>query len=86
MAHALYGLRRLSGSPATGLKNLVVIMPGFAADCLETLEEIAIENAEIFHRNGGVNFFAVPCLNDSDAGMAVLRAVVERELGGWSSM
>ncbi len=69
-----------------GLKNLVVIMPGFAADCLETLEEIAIENADIFRRNGGVNFFAVPCLNDSDAGMAVLRAVVGRELGGWSSM
>jgi ferrochelatase len=66
-----------------GVKNLAVVMPGFAADCLETLEEIAIENADIFRRNGGFNFFAVPCLNDSDAGMAVIRAQVERELKGW---
>src|SRR5262245_53554833 len=69
-----------------GVKNLVVIMPGFAADCLETLEEIAIENADIFHRNGGTNFFAVPCLNDSDAGIAIVRNVVERELRGWISL
>jgi ferrochelatase len=67
----------------SGVRRLVVITPGFSADCLETLEEIAMENAEIFHRNGGVNFFAVPCLNDSDAGMAVIRGLVERELKGW---
>jgi protoporphyrin/coproporphyrin ferrochelatase len=67
----------------SGVRNLVAITPGFSADCLETLEEIAMENAEIFHRNGGTNFFAIPCLNDSDAGMAVLRALVERELRGW---
>jgi ferrochelatase len=66
-----------------GVKNIMVIMPGFAADCLETLEEIAIENADIFHRDGGVNFHAVPCLNDSDGGMAVIRALVMRELQGW---
>jgi protoporphyrin/coproporphyrin ferrochelatase len=67
----------------SGVKNIMAIMPGFAADCLETLEEIAIENADIFHRNGGVNFDAVPCLNDSDGGMAVIRALVMRELQGW---
>jgi ferrochelatase len=66
-----------------GVRNLAVIMPGFAADCLETLEEIAIENADAFRRNGGVNFLAVPCLNDGDAGMAVVRTLVERELKGW---
>ena len=68
----------------SGVRNLVVITPGFSADCLETLEEIAMENAEIFHRNGGTNFLAVPCLNDSDAGMAVIRTLVERELKGWT--
>jgi ferrochelatase len=68
----------------SGVRNLVVITPGFSADCLETLEEIAVENAEIFHRNAGTNFFAIPCLNDSDAGMAVIRRLVERELRGWS--
>ena len=45
-----------------GVTNLAVITPGFAADCLETLEEIAMENAEIFHRAGGENFAAIPCL------------------------
>jgi protoporphyrin/coproporphyrin ferrochelatase len=65
------------------VKNLAVVTPGFAADCLETLEEIAGENAEIFHHAGGENFRAIPCLNDSEGGMAVIRTVVERELKGW---
>ncbi|MBI4274641.1 MAG: ferrochelatase [Rhizobiales bacterium] len=67
----------------SGVKNLAVVMPGFAADCLETLEEIAVENAEIFKRHGGENFAAIPCLNDSDGGMTVIRELVSRELGGW---
>jgi ferrochelatase len=66
-----------------GKKNLAVITPGFAADCLETLEEIAMENAEIFKEAGGENFAAIPCLNDSPGGMAVIRDVVLRELKGW---
>jgi ferrochelatase len=66
-----------------GVKNLAVVTPGFAADCLETLEEIAIENAGIFRRAGGVNFLAVPCLNDSEDGLRVIRTIVERELRGW---
>ena len=68
-----------------GVKDLAVMCPGFAADCLETLEEIAGENAEIFHHAGGKNFAAIPCLNDSEAGMAVLSNVVRRELRGWIS-
>jgi len=66
-----------------GVKNLAVITPGFTADCLETLEEIAMENAEIFKHAGGKNFAHIPCLNDSERGMAVIRAVVARELQGW---
>ncbi|MCW2306065.1 ferrochelatase [Rhodobium gokarnense] len=66
-----------------GVRKMAVIMPGFAADCLETLEEIAGENAEIFEENGGEHFAALPCLNDSEEGMAVIRAVVLRELSGW---
>jgi len=66
-----------------GVKNLAVVTPGFVADCLETLEEIAGENAEIFHHAGGQNFAAIPCLNDSEAGMAVISHVVRRELKGW---
>ena len=66
-----------------GLKRLAVVMPGFAADCLETLEEIAGENAEIFRHNGGEAFSAIPCLNDSEPGMDVIRQLVLRELQGW---
>jgi ferrochelatase len=66
-----------------GVKNIAVITPGFSADCLETLEEIAMENAEIFRHAGGKNFAAIPCLNDSPGGMAVIRDVVLRELKGW---
>jgi ferrochelatase len=66
-----------------GVKNLAVVTPGFAADCLETLEEIAVENAGFFRAQGGVNFAALPCLNDSEAGMGVIRHLVVRELQGW---
>jgi ferrochelatase len=66
-----------------GVKNLAVVTPGFSADCLETLEEIAVENAHIFRSNGGENFAAVPCLNDSEGGMEVISHLVLRELQGW---
>jgi protoporphyrin/coproporphyrin ferrochelatase len=67
-----------------GVKNLAVITPGFSSDCLETLEEIAMENAEIFRHAGGENFAAIPCLNDTPGGMAVIRDIVARELKGWA--
>ncbi len=66
-----------------GVKNLAIVTPGFSADCLETLEEIAVENAHIFKSNGSVNFAAIPCLNDTDAGMSVIVHLVKRELQGW---
>jgi protoporphyrin/coproporphyrin ferrochelatase len=66
-----------------GVKNLVVITPGFSADCLETLEEIAVENAHVFKRYGGQNFAAIPCLNDSEAGMLMVWQLAMRELKGW---
>lgn len=66
-----------------GVKRLAVITPGFAADCLETLEEIGVENAEYFHEAGGEKFAALPCLNDSDEGMRMLEAVARNELQGW---
>ena len=66
-----------------GVKNLAVFNPGFVADCLETLEEIAGEGEEIFHEHGGTNFTHIPCLNDSTEGMKVLETMVRRELSGW---
>jgi ferrochelatase len=66
-----------------GVKNLAVITPGFSSDCLETLEEIAMENADIFRAAGGENFAAIPCLNDGIPGMKVIENIVVRELQGW---
>jgi ferrochelatase len=66
-----------------GVKSLAVVTPGFSADCLETLEEIAVENAHIFRKAGGENFAALPCLNDSAPGMLLLEELARRELKGW---
>ncbi|MCR4283163.1 MAG: ferrochelatase [Bauldia sp.] len=65
-----------------GVKRLAVVMPGFSADCLETLEEIAIRGAETFRRAGGTDFAAIPCLNDSAEGMDLIETLVRRELSG----
>ena len=78
-----YTIDTVAALARQGVKNLAAITPGFAADCLETLEEIALENADAFRRAGGKNFAHIPCLNDSDRGMAVIRDVVGRELQGW---
>jgi len=66
-----------------GVKSIAAFNPGFSVDCLETLEEIAGENAEIFHHAGGKNFSHIPCLNDSPDGMAVIEEITRRELSGW---
>jgi ferrochelatase len=66
-----------------GTKSMAIVAPGFSADCLETLEELDVENREIFMHNGGERFAYLPCLNDSAEGVDVLEAVVRRELMGW---
>ncbi|HLC07679.1 MAG TPA: ferrochelatase [Methyloceanibacter sp.] len=66
-----------------GVKRLAILTPGFVADCVETLEEIAQENKEIFLEHGGEKFSFIPCLNDSADGIKVLTHVVRRELQGW---
>ncbi len=78
-----YTIQTVKALAKKGVKNLVVITPGFSADCLETLEEIAVENARVFKRNGGKNFAAVPCLNESAAGMTMIWQLAMRELKGW---
>jgi ferrochelatase len=67
-----------------GVKSIAIVTPGFAADCVETLEEIADENREIFLEHGGERFAYIPCLNDSAGGIAVLVHLIERELQGWA--
>ncbi len=67
----------------SGIKRMAIVAPGFSADCLETLEELDMENRAKFIEHGGEKFAYVPCLNDSDGGMQVIEAVVRRELAGW---
>ena len=66
-----------------GVKRVAVVTPGFAADCVETLEEIAMQGGEAFHEHVGERFAALPCLNDSPQGMTMLEAHIRRELAGW---
>jgi ferrochelatase len=66
-----------------GVKRIAIVTPGFAADCLETLEEIAKENRDIFFEHGGEKFSYIPCLNDSEGGIKLLVHLIERELAGW---
>jgi len=67
----------------SGTKRLAVVAPGFSADCLETLEELALEGKEQFEETGGERFAALSCLNTSDAGLAMLEGLLRRELAGW---
>ncbi len=73
----------LAAEGAKGTKRLAIAAPGFSADCLETLEELAIRGREQFEEAGGTHFAALSCLNVSPAGMDMIEALVRRELKGW---
>ncbi len=73
----------LEALPAQGVRKVAVVAPGFSADCLETLEELAIRGRESFVAAGGTDFAYLPCLNDGAPGMAMLRTLLQRELQGW---
>ena len=69
--------------PAKGVTKLAIAAPGFSADCLETLEELGIRGRDQFTGAGGTHFARLDCLNDGEAGMTMLDALVRRELAGW---
>lgn len=73
----------LAALPGKGMKKVAVIAPGFSADNLETLEEIAIRGKETFLEAGGEDFAFLPCLNASETGMEMLETLIRRELAGW---
>ncbi len=66
-----------------GIKSVDVACPGFAADCLETLEEIALENRQTFLDAGGEHYRYLPALNDDPAHIAVLAELIDRHTAGW---
>lgn len=73
----------LEALPGKGVRKIAVVAPGFAADCLETLEELAIRGRESFIEAGGTHFAYLPCLNDSPIGVEMLRDLLARDLAGW---
>jgi len=74
----------LSQLPGKGVTKVALVAPGFAADCLETLEELAIRGRATFLAAGGTHFAYLPCLNDSESGIEMLGKLVGRELEGWT--
>jgi ferrochelatase len=73
----------LAEEATKGTRRLAIAAPGFSADCLETLEELAIRGREQFTEAGGEQFATLSCLNAGKAGMDMLEAIVRRELAGW---
>ena len=73
-----YTDKTLENLPKEGKKNILVICPGFSSDCVETLEEIAIQGKNSFFKNGGKNFDIVPCLNDDEEHINLLKHLVDR--------
>jgi ferrochelatase len=76
--------KRLEELPSENQKNIVVISPAFASDCVETLEELQMEGKDIFREYKGEHYSVVPCLNDSDSGINMLKTVVDEELVGFT--
>ena len=66
-----------------GKRHVAVVTPGFAVDCLETLEEMGIQNRDHFLAEGGKHYHCIPCLNDSPPGIDMLAQLVQEELSGW---
>ena len=66
-----------------GIKKVAIFAPGFSVDCLETLEELAMQGHEQFEEAGGTHYAYLPCLNDSDIGMDMLEQIIGQELAGW---
>ncbi len=78
-----YTVQHVAALARAGKKRIAVISPAFAADCIETLEEIQGEIREAFLHAGGETFTYIPCLNDQDAHIAALMAVTRQNLAGW---
>lgn len=74
----------LDALPAKGITKVAIFAPGFSADCLETLEELAIRGRESFEENGGTHFAYIPCLNAGEIGIGMLRVLLARQLEGWT--
>ena len=75
-----YTDKTLEALPEKGVKNLLVICPGFASDCVETLEEINIQGRESFLKKGGENFDLIPCLNDNSDHINLIEKLIKRFL------
>ena len=75
-----YTDKTLENLPKEGKKNVLAICPGFSSDCVETLEEILIQGKESFIDAGGENFDMIPCLNDSDGHIKLIKNLIQKNI------
>ena len=75
-----YTDKTLENLAKNGKKNILTICPGFSSDCVETLEEILIQGKESFIDSGGKNFDMIPCLNDNDDHISLLKSLIQKNI------
>ena len=75
-----YTDKTLEKLPKEGKKNILTICPGFSSDCVETLEEILIQGKESFMDSGGKNFDMIPCLNDNEDHIKLLKSLIQKNI------
>jgi len=78
-----YTSETLKKLPDEGIKNIHIISPGFSADCLETLEELEVENREYFESAGGEKYSYIPCLNDDPTHIEMMEKIIQKHTQGW---
>ena len=78
-----YTSQTLIELPKKGIKNIQIISPGFSADCLETLEELEVENREYFENAGGEKYNYIPCLNDNPLHISMITNLIYKHSLGW---
>jgi ferrochelatase len=74
----------LKGLPQQGIKSVQLVCPGFSSDCLETIEEIGIENRDYFLDAGGQQYEYIPCLNSDESHIEALSELLQQHLHGWN--
>ena len=78
-----YTSQTLKELPNQGIKKINIISPGFSADCLETLEELEVENREYFEKAGGEDYHYIPCLNDNSMHIDMMEHLINKHTQGW---
>ena len=75
--------KRLAELPTEGKDNIAILCPSFISDCLETLEELEVENREYFEKSGGDKYCYIPCLNENSMHIEMIEKIIKKHIQGW---